>query len=90
MGDIMYNLIKCYMQNLNKEDIYKFANSKNINLSEEELSFTYDFVKRNWENILGNPKLLDLDRYKNKFSEENFVKIKKLFLEYSSKYNRYL
>lgn len=86
----MFNLIKRYMQNLNKEDINNFANSKNITLSEEELNFTYDFVKKNWENILGNPKLLDLERYKNKFSEENFIKVKKLFNEYFQKYSRYL
>ena len=78
------------MQNLNKEEVHKFANAKNIFLSEDELEFTYNFIKKNWENILGNPKLLDLDRYKNKFSEENFVKIKKLFNEYYQKYSRYL
>lgn len=78
------------MRNLKKEDVLKFASTKNILLSEEELNFTYEFMKRNWENILGNPKLLDLDRYKNKFSEENFVKVKKLFNEYYQKYSRYL
>lgn len=78
------------MQNLNKEEVNKFANAKNIVLSEDELEFTYGFIKKNWENILGNPKLLDLDRYEKKFSKENFVKIKKLFNEYYQKYSRYL
>lgn len=86
----MFNLVSRYMQNLSKEDINNFAISKNISLNDEELNFTYDFVKRNWQEVLGNPNLLDLDRYKNKFSEENFIKIKKLFIEYSQKYSRYL
>ena len=86
----MFNLVARYMQNLTKDDVNNFATSKNILLSDEELNFTYDFVKRNWQDILGNPNLLDLDRYKNKFSEENFIKIKRLFIEYSQKYSRYL
>ena len=51
---------------------------------------TYEFIKKNWEKILGNPSLLNLDRYKEKFSEENFIKINKLFNEYSHKYRNYL
>jgi len=86
----MFNLIKRYMQNLSKEQVNNFALSKEINLTEEELNFTYDFIKKNWEKILGNPSLLHLERYKEKFSEENFVKINKLFSEYSSKYRNYL
>jgi len=86
----MFNLISRFMQNLNIDQVNNFAKSKNINLSEEELTFTYEFVKKNWEKIIGNPKLLHLDRYKNKFSEENFVKITKLFNEYSTKYQNYL
>jgi len=86
----MYNIIKRYMQNITIDQVNNFAIAKNINLSEEELTFTYNFVKKNWEKVLGNPKLLQLDRYKEKFSEENFVKINKLFSEYSQKYRNYL
>jgi len=86
----MYNLIKRYMLNLNIEQVDTFAKSKDITLSEEELTFTYNFIKKNWEKVLGNPSLLHLERYKNKFSEENFIKINKLFNEYSQKYRNYL
>ena len=86
----MYNLISRYMQNLTKEQVNNFAISKNINLCEDELNFTYDFIKKNWENILGNPNLLILDRYKEKFSEENFIKITKLFNEYHTRYHNFL
>ena len=86
----MYNLISRYMKNLQMEDVNSFASRKNINLSHEELEFTYVFIKKNWEQILGNPKLLNLDRYKNNFSTDNFFKIKKLVQEYSSKYQMFL
>lgn len=72
------------------QDVNNFAVSKNIFLSPEELQFVYDFIRKNWEQVIRNPKLLNLDRYKDKFSQENFVKIKKLFMEYSSRYSSFL
>lgn len=72
------------------QDVENFATSKNIHLSQNELSFIYEFITKNWEQIIKNPKLLDLDRYKNRFSEENFKKIKKLFLEYSAHYSSFI
>ena len=86
----MFNLIQRYMSKISKEDINNFAIKKNINLNENELDFTYNFIKKNWNQILSNPNMLNLDRYKNKYSEENFNKIKILFNEYYSKYHKYL
>jgi len=78
------------MSRLTKEDINNFAISKNVNLSSEELDFTYLFIKKNWEQIIKNPNLLNLDRYQDKFSSENFPKIKKLVNEYSARYESFL
>lgn len=86
----MYNLVKRYMANLTKEEVNNFAVSKNVFLSSEELDFVYDFVKKNWEQVIKNPNLLNLERYKDKFTPENFSKIKKLFNEYSSRYQAFL
>lgn len=86
----MYNLISRYVSKMTKEDVNNFAVSKNVYLNSEELDFVYDFVKKNWEQVIKNPKLLNLDRYKNRFSPENFEKIKKLFNEYSARYQAYL
>ena len=86
----MYNLISRYMMRLSKEEVNQFALSKNVTLSSEELDFVYDFVKKNWEQVIKNPNLLHLERYKNRFSPENFGKIEKLFIEYSTKYGSFL
>ncbi|MBE6155013.1 MAG: hypothetical protein E7163_05560 [Firmicutes bacterium] len=86
----MYNLISRYMSNLSKEEVNDFAIKKNVNLSNEELDFVYIFVKKNWEQVIKNPKLLNLERYQDRFTPENFIKIKKLFIEYSSKYQAFL
>ncbi len=86
----MYNLIQRVMLNLTKEEVNNFALKKNVYLSDEELDFTYNFVKKNWEQVIKNPSLLNLDRYKNQFSSDNFTKITKLFNEYSAKYQAFL
>ena len=86
----MYNLIKAYMGRMTINDVNNFAISKNIHLSSEELNFVYDFISKNWEQIVRNPKLLNLDRFKERFSPENFEKVKKLFLEYSARYSSFI
>ncbi len=86
----MFSLIKNYMENLKMEDVNNFAIKNDVTLSPEELDFTYKFVKKNWETILSNPKLLNLNRYKEYYSEENFHKIQKLFQIYYQKYGSYL
>ena len=86
----MYNLIEKYINKMTLEDVNNFALSKNITLSDSEIMFVYGFIKKNYQMILSNPNNLDIDRYKNHFSEENFPKVKKLILEYYSKYKNYL
>lgn len=86
----MFNIIERYMNKLSIEDVNNFAIKNNILLSNEELNFTYQFVKKNWQQVLANPNVLNFDRYKDHYSEENLVKIKKLFKEYSIKYKNYL
>ena len=86
----MFNMIDKYMQRMTKDDINNFAKKKGANLSNEELDFTYSFIKKNYKEILKNPSLFKLERYENKYSKENFPKVKKVFTEYFSKYQRFL
>ena len=74
------------MDNLTIDQVRNFAIKNNVELSEEELTFTYDFVKKNWELIFRNPNLLNLERYKDRFSEVNYQKIQKLIQFYYQKY----
>lgn len=78
------------MNNLTIHDLNNFATSKQINLSDEELKFTFEFVKKNWKTIMQNHGIFDIEKFKSKYSEENFIKIKRLIKEYSIKYAQYL
>ena len=80
-------IIERFINNLDKEKVNSFAISKGINLSDEELDFTYEFVKKNYKTILSNPSLLNMDLYKNRFTNDNFIKINKLIDEYYTKYH---
>lgn len=86
----MYNIIEKYINNMTIDDVKNFALKKGANLSESELTFTYNFIKNNYKNFLGNPNLLDLERYKDNYTKENYEKITKVFQEYFHKYSRYL
>lgn len=86
----MFVLIERYINNLTIYDLNSLAINKGIYLSTEELNFSYDFIKKNWKTVLSNYNLFDMDKYREKFSEENFYKIKKLIKEYTIKYGNYL
>jgi hypothetical protein len=86
----MYNLIENNINKLNINDIYNFAIKNNINLSNEEASFILKFIKNNWQEIFNNPNLDDLDKYKDNFNKDNFIKIKNLLIIYYNKYNKLL
>ena len=86
----MFFIIKRYIDNMSIHDLNNLAISKNIYLTQEELDFSYDFIKKNWMNILSNKGLFDIDKYQDRFSEENFIKIKNLYKEMLFKYSNYL
>lgn len=86
----MFNLVERYINNMNINDVNRFATSKNINLSEDELTFTYNFIKKNYKDFFKNPQVFSLDRYKDNYSKENFIKIDKVYKEYKNKYYKFL
>lgn len=86
----MYFIVKRYVDNMSIHDLNNMAVSKGIGLSKVELEFSYEFIKKNWMNVLSNKGLFDIDKYKSKYSEENFNKIKNLYKELLLKYGMYL
>jgi len=72
------------------EDVNNFLIKNNIYLDENELSFSYNYIKENWDQIISSPNMINLDSYKSHFKEENFVKISNLYNEYYAKYHKYL
>ena len=86
----MFNIIGAYINKLTKDDVNKFAISKGANLSNEELEFTYSFIKKNWKDVLKNPSIFDIERYSKYYSKDNFIKVKQVFNEYFQKFSSFL
>lgn len=84
---IIKNLIINYIKNLNISDINTFALNNNIYLNNEELVFIYNYIKNNYNFLIDNPNNFNLLKYKDKFSNENYIKINNLINEYKNKYN---
>ena len=82
-------MIKKYINNLTIDKINNFLIKNDINLNNEELSFLLELVKTNIDDILVNDSKY-LDIIKNKFDEDNYSKIKNLFLYYKNRYQGYL
>lgn len=86
----MFILIERYIDNSTIQDLNNLAIGKGIVLCPEELEFSYDFIKKNWKTVLSNHGKFNVEKYKDRFSEENFTKIKMLIKEYTLKYSHYL
>lgn len=85
-----YSLIENYISTMNKDDVNNFALKNDIHLSEKELDYLYNFIKNNYSTLLKNPNEFNIDNYNQYFEEDNFIKIKKVFQEYFSKYHKFL
>ena len=82
MGDLMNYLIEAYVNKLTKQDILNFASKNNLNVTNEELDFVYNFIKYNYKTVLNNPNSFNLSNYKNNFSSENYNFINSLISKY--------
>lgn len=81
---IKLNIIDLYVRNISKDTITNFAIKNGITLSDEETNFVYHFIKNNYKEAIRDKDSFDFSKYKEKFSEENYVKIESLIKKYIS------
>ncbi len=86
----MKHLIEKYIDNLSIGDVNLFLNKNNINLNGQELEFTYNYIKKNWNQILSDPNSFNFENYKNVYTSINYNKLNNLINEYRAKYSKYL
>ena len=84
----MKKLILEYIKLINKEDINKFANKNNINLSSKEINNIFNLLKD--KNILDYSDDAYLELINNNIESNNTKKVYKLLMEYKKKYQNYL
>ena len=84
----MKKLILEYIKLINKEDINKFANRNNINLSSKEINNIFNLLQD--KNILDYSDDAYLELINNNIESNNTKKVYKLLMEYKKKYQNYL
>ena len=84
----MKKLILEYIKLINKEDINKFANKNNINLSSKEINNIFNLLQD--KNILDYSDDAYLELINNNIESNNTKKVYKLRMEYKKKYQNYL
>lgn len=84
----MKKLILEYIKLINKEDINKFANKNNINLSSKEINNIFNLLQD--KNILDYNDDAYLELINNNIESNNTKKVYKLLMEYKKKYQNYL
>ena len=77
-----FYFVENYISKLKKSDIENFARKENINLNNEELNIVYYYIKNNYKNIIYNKPEYTLKDIKEKYSNDIYLKIKKLYLKY--------
>ncbi len=83
-------IIQKYVDMLTKEDIVKFASTQNEILTNNEVDFLYNIIKKEWKTIIfGNYQVI-LNQYKDNLSVDKWNKIENLILEYKEKYKSFL
>ena len=82
----MYELlIKEYINKLTEEDIKKYAEGYQINLSDDEAKILFLYAKNYWKDFLYNePKEL-LSELKEKLQPSNYEKLYQLYKDTKSK-----
>lgn len=78
----MINMVESYVNKISKDDINSFALKNNIKLNNNELDFIFNFIKNRYKEVLSNPQGFNFTKYKNNFSNENFIKINGIINRY--------
>lgn len=75
------SLLKGYIENLKKEDIIKYIEKNNYQVSDKEIDTIYFYIKNYWEDILDNKKEI-WEKISQDVSPNTFLQIQNLYQKY--------
>lgn len=86
----MKNFIKEYINKITKNDLFNLLKKKDIYLSDNELDYLYNCLKKNWYDFLYNDPTLIFNNIKNNINNDNYNKLYNLYIWAKEKYSFYL
>lgn len=78
-------ILKSYIDTLKKEDIIKFIDSNNYQVSDKEINIIYFYIKNYWEDLFDNDEEI-WKKLRNDVSSKTYLEI----LELYNKYKKYI
>ncbi len=77
------NLIKNYVKNMSKEDIYNYIDKNGYDATNKEVDIIYNHIKTYYNELLETP-LPYIKMLKNKISDDNYYLILELYNKYKN------
>lgn len=77
------NLIKNYIKNMSKEDIYNYIEKNGYDAANKEVDIIYNHIKTYYNELLETP-LPYIKMLKNKISNDNYYLILELYNKYKN------
>lgn len=78
-------ILKSYIDKLKKEDIIKFINNNNYQVSDMEINTIYFYIKNYWEELFDNSEEV-WKKLQNDVSKNTYLELMKLY----NKYKKYI
>lgn len=78
-------ILKSYIDKLKKEDIIKFINNNNYQVSDMEINTIYFYIKNYWEELFDNNEEI-WKKLQNDVSKNTYLELMKLY----NKYKKYI
>ena len=78
-------ILKSYIYKLKKEDIIKFINNNNYQVSDMEINTIYFYIKNYWEELFDNSEEI-WKKLQNDVSKNTYLELMKLY----NKYKKYI
>lgn len=78
-------ILKSYIDKLKKEDIIKFINNNNYQVSDKEINTIYFYIKNYWEELFDNSEEI-WKKLQNDVSKSTYLELMKLY----NKYKKYI
>lgn len=78
-------ILKSYIDTLKKEDIIKFIDNNNYQVSDKEINIIYFYIKNYWEDLFDNDEEI-WKKLRNDVSSKTYLEIMGLY----NKYKKYI
>lgn len=76
-------LLKCYIEKLKKEEIIKYIENNNYQVSDKDIDTIYFYIKNYWQDFFNNNEEI-WNKLKNDININTYIEITRLYNKYKN------